>query len=156
MIWLESAPSFGVIIADFPDPNSFALGKLYTRRFYQLMKQHLAPGGAAAIQATSPMFARASYWSIVRTVEAAGLAVQPYQLAVPSFGVWGFVLAKAEGFEPPAVVPDVPLRFLNQAALSALFSWPRDLGPVEEARVNRLDNQVLVRLYEQEWRRFER
>jgi spermidine synthase len=34
MIWLETAGElFDVVIVDFPDPNHFALGKLYTRQF---------------------------------------------------------------------------------------------------------------------------
>ncbi len=145
-----------VAIVDFPDPNSFSLGKLYTRRFYQLLRARLAPGGAVAVQATSPLFARASYWCIVRTMEAAGLTVHPYQLAVPSFGVWGFTLARAEPFAIPAHAPVLakPLRYLNDAAMAAMFLLPSDLGPVP-VEVNRLDNQALVRLYEQEWRKFE-
>jgi spermidine synthase len=156
-VWLGAQPAdarWDVIIVDFPDPNSFALGKLYTRRFYQLLRDHLAPGGAAAVQATSPLFARASYWCIVRTIEAAGLHARPYQLAVPSFGVWGFVLARGEAFAPPAHAPQVPLRYLDDQAQAAMFLLSRDTGPMD-APVNRLDNQVLVRLYEQEWHRFE-
>jgi spermidine synthase len=34
MIWLEKQTEpFDAAIVDFPDPNSFALGKLYTTRF---------------------------------------------------------------------------------------------------------------------------
>jgi spermidine synthase len=81
--------------------------------------------------------------------------VRPYQLAVPAFGVWGFVLARAEAFDAPAKAPaDVPLRYLNDEAMAAMFLFARDLGPVD-AEINRLDNQALVRLYEQEWRKFE-
>src|SRR5215471_5424546 len=88
----------------FPDPNNFALGKLYTTRFYKLLRARLAPGGAATVQSTSPLFARTSYWCVVRTMEAAGFAVRPYHVAVPSFGEWGFVLARGAAFEPPARV----------------------------------------------------
>src|SRR5262249_9808369 len=42
MIWLEEENSpFDCAIVDFPDPNTFALGKLYTTRFYRLLKQRL-------------------------------------------------------------------------------------------------------------------
>jgi spermidine synthase len=154
-VWIgHDRGAYDLAIVDFPDPNSFALGKLYTRRFYQLLRARLAPGGAAAVQATSPMFARRSYWCIVRTMEAAGLSVHPYQLAVPAFGVWGFALARAQAFAPPARAPELPLRYLNDEAMAAMFLFSRDLGPVP-VEVNRLDNQALVRLYEQEWRRYE-
>ena len=39
-------PPFDAAIVDFPDPNTFALGKLYTTRFYKLLKDKLAPGAA--------------------------------------------------------------------------------------------------------------
>ncbi len=155
MLWLEEpgAPA-DVAIVDFPDPNSFAIGKLYTTRFYKLLAARLAPGGAVAVQATSPLFARASYWCIVRTMQAAGFEVRPYQTAVPSFGIWGFALAKREPFEAPRAPPP-GLRYLNEASMAALFAFPADLGPPAEVEINRLDNQALVRIYEDEWRRWE-
>lgn len=156
MIWIESAPrDFDVAIIDFPDPNTFALGKLYTRRFFQLLGQHLAPDAAVSIQATSPLFARQSYWCIVETLRSAGFFTQPYHVAVPSFGEWGFVLAKKQPFEPPRAPPGgVPLRFLNADALAGMFEFSADMGPID-VEINRLDNQRLVHYYEDEWRRWQ-
>lgn len=156
MIWLEEpGASFDAAIIDFPDPNTFALGKLYTTRFYRLLKSRLTPGAAVSVQCTSPLFARASFWCIIRTMEAAGLFVRPYQTAVPSFGVWGFALARVTPFEIPARVPDeMPLRFLDGEAMRAMFALSADLGPVP-VEINRLDNQALVRYYEAEWRKYE-
>ena len=62
----------------------------------------------------SPLFARKSYWCIVDTVQAAGFVVRPYQVTVPSFGVWGYVLARRVPFEPPRHVPNVALRYLAE------------------------------------------
>jgi spermidine synthase len=156
MVWLETAPGgWDAAIVDFPDPNSFALGKLYTRRFFQLLGARLAPGGAISVQATSPLFARRSYWCIVETLRSAGFFVHPYHAAVPSFGEWGFTLAMREPFAAPAAVPEhLSLRFLNHATLASLFVFPADMGPVE-VEVNRLDNQRLVHYYESEWRRWQ-
>jgi spermidine synthase len=155
MIWLEDAHDlFDVAIVDFPDPNNFALGKLYTTRFYKLLRARLAPGGAVTVQSTSPLFARTSYWCVVRTMEAAGFSTHPYHVAVPSFGEWGYVLARAEKFDEPAHVAASGLRFLDDGALQALFVLPADMGPVP-VEVNRLDNQVLVRYYESEWRHWD-
>lgn len=155
MLWLEHRTSrrWDVAIVDFPDPNTFALGKLYTSRFYKILASRLAPQAAIAVQSTSPLFARKSFWCVMRTMEDAGFAVRPYQLAVPSFGVWGFALASAEAFSVPTLVPS-GLRYLNTEAMAAMFALPADVLP-EEVEVNRLDNQVLVRLYDQEWRRWE-
>jgi len=145
---------FDAAIVDFPDPNSFALGKLYTTRFYRLLKSRLAPDAAVSVQSTSPLFARNSFWCIMRTLEASGLAVRPYYTAVPSFGVWGFALARRAPFEVPRSAPPVALRFLNDDTLAAMFTLSADLGPVP-VEVNRLDNQSLVRYYEAEWRHYE-
>ena len=155
MVWLEDAPGgWDVAIVDFPDPNTLALGKLYTRRFYQLLARKLAPDGAIAVQATSPLFARKSYWCIVETMRASGLHVHPYHAAVPSFGVWGFALAMRHEFAPPGEVPDAPLRFLDRGSMSAMFQFPADMAAVP-VEVNALDNQILVRYYEREWRRWQ-
>ncbi len=154
MIWLEKPGEiFDVAIVDFPDPNTFALGKLYTTRFYHLLKARLAPDSAISVQCTSPLFARSSYWCIVKTIEAAGFAVKPYQTAVPSFGVWGFALARLAPFDAPARAPE-GLRFLDDRAMEAMFVLPSDLSPVP-VEINRLDNQALVRYYESEWKRYE-
>ena len=151
MIWLEGERRmFDAVIIDFPDPSSFALGKLYTTRFYRLLRARLAPDAAISVQCTSPLIARRSYWCIVRTMEAAGLHVVPYHAAVPSFGVWGFAVAKQRPFDPPLQVA-FPLRFLDDETLVAMFIFPRDMAPVP-VEINRLDNQMLVRYYEEEWR----
>ena len=155
MVWLDEHPGlWDVIIVDFPDPNTFALGKLYTKLFYRRLLARLSPGGAVSVQATSPLFARRSYWCIIETMRAAGFVVRPYQVTVPSFGVWGYALARRVAFEPPAHVPRLALRFLNDEALAAMFDMPADMMPVP-VEINQLDNQALVRYYEKEWRRWE-
>src|SRR5215213_1086651 len=154
-IWVEktSEPLYDTAIVDFPDPNTFALGKLYTTRFYRLLKSRLTENAAMAVQSTSPMFARNSYWCIIRTLEAAGFYVRPYYTAVPSFGLWGYALARSSAFEVPRNPPP-GLKFLDEQTLAAMFTLSKDIEPVP-VEINRLDNQVLVRYYEGEWKRFE-
>jgi spermidine synthase len=155
-IWVDRpGPAYEMAVIDFPDPSNFALGKLYTSRFFKMLQRRLAPGGVVAIQCTSPLFARQSFWCVVRTMESAGWSVRPYHAAVPSFGgVWGFALARREPFERPGRVPGVELRYLDDAVLASLFVLPPDIGPVP-VEVNRLDNQVLVRYHDAEWKRYE-
>jgi spermidine synthase len=154
-IWLEytSDEPYDAAIVDFPDPNTFALGKLYTTRFYRLLRNRLTGNAGVSVQATSPMFARNSYWCIMRTLEAAGFIVKPYYTAVPSFGLWGFALARSSPFEIPTKPPD-GLRFLDEETLAAMFRLSKDIEPVP-VEINRLDNQALVRYYEGEWKKFE-
>lgn len=151
LVWLNefAGEAFDAVLIDFPDPHSFSLGKLYTTHFYRQLRRRMSPGAALAVQATSPLTTRRSYWCVLRTLEAAGFHVRPYQANVPSFGVWGFGLAKKGPFAVPrGRLPD-GLRFLDAGVLASLFVMPADLGPVEVS-VNRLDNQRLVRYYEQE------
>ena len=84
--------------------------------------------------------------------DAAGLRVRPYQTTVPSFGVWGFALARLHPFAPPARVP-LPLRYLDAPTLAGMFVFPPDMDSVP-VEINRLDNQMLVRYYEEEWKKW--
>lgn len=154
-IWIEKTdePLYDAAIVDFPDPNTFALGKLYTTRFYRLLKSRLTETAGVSVQSTSPMFARNSYWCIIRTLEAAGFFVRPYYTAVPSFGLWGYALARSSAFEVPRNPPP-GLKFLDEQTLAAMFTLSKDIEPVP-VEINRLDNQALVRYYEGEWRKFE-
>ena len=149
--WLQhTAAQFDVIIIDLPDPSNFALGKLYSVPMYRLVARHLAAGGKVVVQSTSPYFAPHAYWSVVATLEAAGLATAPYHVYVPSFGEWGYVLASAEAdFRLPQRV-DVSTRFLNAAEMAQMFRFPADMAR-REVEANYLNNQKLVAYFEQDW-----
>jgi spermidine synthase len=153
--WLEgNADVFDVIVVDFPDPTNFNIGKLYTNSFYALLDKHLAASGYAVIQTTSPLVARQSFWTVVTTIESAGLRATPYHAHVPSFGEWGFVVASRRPYRLPTQLAN-GLRFLNLHSLPSLFDFPLDMARVP-AEVNRLSNQVLVTTYEAEWGRVAR
>ena len=74
-------------------------------------------------------------------------------MTVPSFGVWGYVLAAPRPFAVPAHVPP-DLRALSDATLPGMFTFGPDIAKVD-APVNRLNDQVLVRTYESEWKKFD-
>jgi len=154
-LWVDEPDDpYDAVLIDFPDPSNYSVGKLYTTLFYRKLSRRLAPGAAVAVQCTSPLYARTSYWCVVRTLEAAGYAVRPYHAAVPSFGVWGFALCRKEPFPVPTTTP-AGLKFLTPAVLPGLFELPPDLGPLP-VEVNRLDNQMLVRYHESDWRTYEK
>jgi spermidine synthase len=156
-VWIQQpGEAFDAAIVDFPDPSSFSLGKLYTTRFYRLLRARLKSQAGVSVQCTSPLSAPQSYWCVVRTLEEAGFAVRPYHASVPAFGEWGFVLAGPAPFDAPGQLPDHlrdSLRFLTDPVLRGMFDLPRDMVR-RDAEVNRLNNQILVRYYEDEWDRW--
>lgn len=146
-------PRWDAVIIDFPDPNNFSLGKLYSRRFYRMARDLLADDGALVVQATSPMYARRSFWCVAQTLEAAGFSVRGFHVAVPSFGEWGYILAAPGPFEVPRTLPEAPLKYLEPQTMAAMFVFGGDMARVP-AEVNKLNNQVLVQYYDEEWSRW--
>ena len=100
-----------------------------------------------AVQSTSPFFARRSFWCIANTIAAAGLKTLPYHLYVPSFGEWGYVLAGKR-----APVPNIVQEqsFLTQKVFDFSTQFPKDMEQVD-VQINRLDDQVLVRYFTEDW-----
>lgn len=149
--WVDSnTDSFDFIVIDFPDPTNYALGKLYTTAFYRAVARHLSSQGYLVVQSTSPMFARDSFWCIAETIRQAGLQTFPYHVYVPSFGEWGFVLAGTHEYALPTTLPG-GLRFLDMQVVSTLFNFPPDMAQIPMP-ANQLNNQVLVRTYENDWK----
>jgi spermidine synthase len=149
--WVDSASdSFDFVAVDFPDPTNYSLGKLYTTAFYKAAARHLSAQGLMVVQSTSPMFARDSFWCIAQTLKQAGLRTYPYHVYVPSFGEWGFVIAGLREYKLPASLP-AGLRFIDIAGLAGLFEFPPDMSPLPMP-ANRLNDQILVRTYEQDWK----
>ena len=151
-IWLQkNEDMFDAAIVDFPDPSSFALGKLYSVPFYHLVKQHLAATGLMVVQSTSPFFAPHAFWTIDATLREVGLRTYPYHLYVPSFGEWGFVLASPQAAYTPPTEYRLPMRYLNADTTKEMFIFPPDMQRKEMAP-NRLNTQSLVHEFEQDWR----
>ncbi|MBZ4576217.1 polyamine aminopropyltransferase, partial [Mycobacterium avium] len=147
MAWLRgpNPDRFDAVIVDLPDPDTPVLGRLYSTEFYALAARALAPRGLLVVQAGSPFSTPTAYWRTVSTIRAAGYAVTPYHVHVPTFGDWGFVLAQ-RGDTPPApkVPPDAPpLRFLDQRVLQAAVVFSGDVGP-RPLEPSTLDNPRIV------------
>ncbi len=145
--WLDTnTEQYDFIVADFPDPTSYALGKLFTTAFYRLAAKHLASGGLIVVQSTSPLFARQSYWCIVESVKQAGLRVYPYHVYVPSFGEWGYVIGSFAPYEPPRQLP-AGLRFLSttNVARAVRFSGGHAAGAGRAEPAERSGSGSLLR-----------
>ncbi|PZV14461.1 MAG: spermidine synthase [Leptolyngbya sp.] len=134
---------FDVIIADFPDPDRDVIAKLYAQGFYQRLLTRLAPNGVFVTQASSPFFAPKAFACVAETLKSVGLNVYPYVVDVPSFGLWGFVMASYSTIQPNTLELPIATRFLNMPTMQNLFQLPKDiqLGNVE---VNRLSQPVIL------------
>ncbi|WP_409252351.1 polyamine aminopropyltransferase [Bacillus sp. SCS-153A] len=150
---------FDVILVDLPDPNNESLNKLYTLEFYQLLRNHLPPGGAMMVQSTSPTFATEVYWTIDKTINAAGLQTENLHVDIPSFGDWGFVLAAREEPSLSELTLKVETQFLTEEVLKGMGAFGKDTdsfiteqdGSVVDLEVNTLINPILIQKYEKAW-----
>lgn len=150
---MDNDQLYNVIIVDFPDPNNESLNKLYTGHFYNILKKHLTPDGALAVQSTSPYFAPKAYWSIVKTVNRGGLEVYPYHVYVPSFGDWGFTLAARRKLKLEQNELPFEMKYLNENNYQAMFSFGEDiLDYRDQVEPNRVSHPILLKYYEEGWK----
>lgn len=152
-IWLDKCNlKYDIIFIDFPDPSNFSLGKLYSTSFYKKVKTHLNNNGIIVVQSTSPFFATKSFWCINTTLKDAFTNVVPYHVYLPSFGEWGFNLVFNKN-QNTRIIRKVPnLKFYDFKFKNLCF-FSKDMQS-RDLIVNRLDNQNLVTIFNQEWSKF--
>ncbi|MCD7445520.1 polyamine aminopropyltransferase [Streptomyces lincolnensis] len=156
--WLRGGvrQRYDAVVIDFPDPDTAALAKLYSVEFYHLLGQVLTPQSRVMVQSGSPFFAPKTYWSIAKTIETAGYSTSQFQVDVPSFGNWGFVLASpGRTTSPPLrLAPNAPrLRYLDQAVLKAASVFPVDRRP-QEVRPSTLMDPAVLDYVLDEWENY--
>lgn len=138
---------YDVAIADFPDPASPGVARLYSVAFYGRLLARLAPDGQLVTQASSPFFTPLVMASIQASLEQLPLRARPYSVTVPSFGPWGFVLAQRRDTPGRPFAP-LPFRgrWIDDRQLAGLFDLPADLRPTagETVLPNRLGRPVLI------------
>ena len=92
----ESSEKFDVIIIDLADPLEQGPARLlYTKEFYQIVKQNLGSDGIMSVQAEPAEWRNLdNFTAITNTLRNVFPIARPYQVHVPSFlGLWGFVSA---------------------------------------------------------------
>lgn len=159
-IWLKNAilapdfKAFDFVVVDFPDPSNFSIGKLYSNTFYKVLYKSVKDTGGVVIQSTSPYVARKSFWCIDATLASVGFLTYPFHAYVPSFGEWGFVLAMKRPLRENRDLPE-GLKFVSEDLIDDMFKFPADIAKVS-TEVNKLNNQSLVRYFEDEWSEYAR
>jgi spermidine synthase len=103
----DTKEKFDVIIIDLPEPlEEGPAAMLYTREFYQLIKERLNRDGIMSVQAGASGWTNLqNYTAIINTLRSVFNLVSPYQIYVPSFvDLWGFASA-SESLNPSALSP---------------------------------------------------
>lgn len=104
----ESSDEFDVIIIDLVDPLEEGPARLlYTKEFYQIVKQKLGHAGIMSVQAEPSEWGNlGNFAAIVNTLANVFSIARPYQVHMPSFfGLWGFVTA-SQSLDPCALTPE--------------------------------------------------
>lgn len=97
--------TYDVVIIDIVDMlDNGPAQRLYTRQFYEQVRQRLKPGGILVVQALEFSFNRdKEHVALARTLRTVFSEVSSYAAAVPSFlSTWGFVIA-SDWLRPVAI-----------------------------------------------------
>lgn len=148
-----NAPKFDAVISDVPDPSNFSIGKLYSKTFFTALRSLVHDRSIIAVQSTSPLVARKAFWCVNNTLQDAGFKTAPYHLNVPAFGEWGYVIASLSDYTPPEKFPD-GLKYITARSAADMFYFPPDMAHLD-TKIQRLDDQALVRYFDQEWSEYQ-
>lgn len=134
------------VIIDMPDPHNEAINKLYSREFYTMIQRRMVPDGVLVTQSSSPFFTRNVYWSIESTLSAVFDTTSSYQTSLPSFGIWGFHMARNQRGFPEQWTFDIETKSLTASTMQAATVFGKDIAKLE-APVNSIMEPKLYQLY---------
>lgn len=127
----ETKSKFDVAIIDLVEPlGAGPACLLYTREFYQFVRESLKPGGIMSVQSgasgwTSPE----NFVAIISTLKSVFPIVCPYQVYVPSFvELWGFA-ACSDSLDPTSLSPEEVDRRIATRLTTGLKSFDGTIYP---------------------------
>jgi len=157
----ETDVTFDVIIIDITCPlEAGPAYKLFTKEFYDLVRQKLTPQGLLSIQASTVSLAALNTYTVIsRTLNEVFTNVSPYVAHIPFFAMlWGFCLATND-VNPVQISREEidrriservsgELRFYDGITHQALFNLPKYIRKAlkEQTHIN-LDNNPLMEQY---------
>ncbi|MGG3562346.1 spermidine synthase [Neobacillus rhizosphaerae] len=146
----DNPTPYNIIIVDFPDPTDQIISDLYTTEFYSTVKRSLSTDGVFVCQSNSPEDTPIVYWSIGKTIEAAGFRTLSYHTIVPSFGDWGFHIGSPKSLTWSGNHVEVPHQTLpSQLKEMAYFPYAMLTGK-NKAVINTKKNSVLHTIFKKE------
>ncbi|PKF57630.1 spermidine synthase [Alteromonadales bacterium alter-6D02] len=155
---ISESRHYDTVIVDLPDPSHPDLNKLYSKTFYQKIRQIISNDGVMVVQSTSPFHAKRAFVSIKKTVAAAQWShVEQYHHNVPTFGQWGWTIASLNGKSPRARLRQVKHLhsfedWLTPSLIQASFEFSQGFYQVQESvEVNELGSFTLYHYHQNAW-----
>lgn len=140
------------VIVDMPDPHNEAINKLYSREFYTMIKRRMASDGIIVTQSSSPFFTRNVFWCIESTLADVFTNTLSYHASLPSFGIWGFNMARNIMEFPDRFEFDITTQAITDESMMASMVFTKDMDKVP-APVNSIMEPFLYQLYIEDLRR---
>lgn len=142
---------YDVIIADLPDPSNDAIARLYSKQFFMLAKRSLKQDGVFVTQSGEVYYSNTAFSCIKNTVSSVFDHVKIYHTYIPSFGDWGFTIAKNEDFtiKQHNILPS-HLKYLDETSFGQAFIFPRDIS-VQQTKINTIDNPIILNYFLNDW-----
>jgi spermidine synthase len=151
----ECGETFDIVIIDLTEPvEKGPAYLLYTREFYQLVRERLTANGIISVQAGAASLDDLLCFSAVyNTLKSVFHIVHPYCIDIPSFGgPWGFCLASVN--LDPLMAPDevdsrisyrsLDLKCYDGQTHQAMFSIPKHIRNELSSQTKLItDNQPL-------------
>jgi spermidine synthase len=155
----QNETCYDIIISDLPEPVEDGPSvKLFTRQFYELVKDRLNPGGLLALQAGDFCLSYIkAHCAIYNTIKQVMPAVYSYHIYIPSFNSdWGFLIAARDG-DLSAVTPELidsriaerqlDLRFYDGQTHRGMFSISLDIRNLRDRETTVIDDQEPFTIY---------
>lgn len=147
----DNTKMYDVIIADLPDPSNDAIAKLYSKQFFGLAKKSLKQDGIFVTQSGEVYFSNTAFSCIKNTVSDIFPFTKTYQVYIPSFGYWGYTIAKNSDFDEKNH-RELPknLKYLTESEFVNSFEMPKDISIVA-TKINTLDNPIVLEYFLDDW-----
>ena len=134
------------VIIDMPDPHNEAINKLYSREFYTMIKRRMTPEGVLVSQSSSPFFTRNVFWCIENTLAEVFNNTLSYQTSLPSFGIWGFNMARNNTGFPANFSFNIPTQAITNETMTAAMIFSKDMQKLPTP-INSIMEPKLYHLY---------
>ena len=134
------------VIIDMPDPHNEAINKLYSREFYTMINRRMNDGAVLVTQSSSPFFTRQTFWCIENTLNAIFNNTLSYHTALPSFGIWGFNMARKNQALDKRFNITVPTRSITSESMTAAQIFTKDMDRLPTP-INTIMEPKLYQLY---------